>query len=207
MPPKFKLTKDQIIGAAMEIAGESGIEAVTARELGIRLGVSSRPIYSVYESMEELKREVVKRVFRHFAAEMMVKGESDDPFLCSGINYINYAKKYRQFYRITNVTGHKYHGKEEEQMHIQMIENMRNQPHYSEFTHEEMHDLLTKMWIFSHGLADLVSQGTIPEFNDAFALRMMQEVGEAVIRFKLMLKKGEVQSCTSPVETVVKKKK
>lgn len=207
MPPKFKLTKDQIIDAAMEIAGESGIEAVTARELAKRIGVSSRPIYSIYESMEELKREVVKRVFLHFAAEMMAEKESEDPFLSSGINYINYAKKYRQFYRITNVTGHKYHDKEEEQIYNQMIEHMRNQPYYSEFSHEEMHDLFTKMWIFSHGLADLVSQGTIPEFTDDFALRMMSEVGESVIRFKLMLKKGEVDHCCSPDEAVIKKQK
>jgi AcrR family transcriptional regulator len=205
MAPKFKVTKDQVLDSAMKIANESGLEAITARELANRLGVSSRPIYSVYASMEDLKREVVKKVFALFAAEMVKDNGIGDPFMRGGLNYINFAKKFPQLYRINNVTGHKYHGKEEEAIYNQMVETVRAQTCYSEFSHEEMTMLFTKMWIFSHGLADLISQGTIPEFTDEFALRVMKETGEAVIRFQLMLKKGEVQTRVCSPDHVIKK--
>jgi len=207
MPPKAKVTKEQIIAAAMEIAKESGIEAVTARELGNRMGVSSRPLYSVYASLEELKREVVKRVFRHYIGEMEKDNGITDPFLRGGLNYIHYARNFREFYRINNVTGHKYHDKEVGEMFREMVEKVRSQASYSEFTHEEMTGLFMKMWVFTHGLADLCSQENRSEFSDELILKLMKEVGEAVVRFELMIKKGEVTRCGSAEEASSQKKK
>lgn len=43
MPPKPKFTREEIIAAALEIVSEKGIEALTAKELGEKLGSSARP--------------------------------------------------------------------------------------------------------------------------------------------------------------------
>ena len=55
MPPKAKFTRDEILEMAFQIAKEEGIDAVTARELGSRLGSSARPIFTVFENMDEVK--------------------------------------------------------------------------------------------------------------------------------------------------------
>ena len=54
MPPKPKFTKEEIVAAALELVSEKGIEALTARELGVRLGSSARPIFTAFNSMEEV---------------------------------------------------------------------------------------------------------------------------------------------------------
>lgn len=54
MPPKAKFSREEIISAALQLVREGGVEAVTARELGARLGSSARPIFTVFESMEEV---------------------------------------------------------------------------------------------------------------------------------------------------------
>ena len=61
MPPKAKFTKDEILNTALSITEESGIDAVTARELGKRLGSSARPIFTVFESMDEIKHSVIMK--------------------------------------------------------------------------------------------------------------------------------------------------
>ena len=58
MPPKVKFTSNEIIEAAVKITREKGIAAVTAREVGATLGVSSRPLFTYFDTVEELKREV-----------------------------------------------------------------------------------------------------------------------------------------------------
>ena len=58
MPPKAKFTKREIVEAASEIAEKSGIAAVTAREVGAALGVSSRPLFTYFDSVDDLKKEV-----------------------------------------------------------------------------------------------------------------------------------------------------
>ena len=58
MPPKPKFTREEVIDAALEIVSEKGMEALTSRDLGARLGSSARPIFTVFQNMEELQREV-----------------------------------------------------------------------------------------------------------------------------------------------------
>ena len=59
MPPKAKFTKNEIVDAAMQIVREQGLEAVTSRELGKRLGSSACPIFTVFSNMEEVKSEII----------------------------------------------------------------------------------------------------------------------------------------------------
>lgn len=66
MPPKPKFTKEEIVAAALELVSEKGIEALTARELGTRLGSSARPIFTVFNSMEEVQEEVRAAALKRF---------------------------------------------------------------------------------------------------------------------------------------------
>lgn len=66
MPPKPKFTKEEIVAAALELVSEKGIEALTARELGARLGSSARPIFTVFHSMEEVQEEVRAAALKRF---------------------------------------------------------------------------------------------------------------------------------------------
>lgn len=54
MPPKAKFTREEIIAAALEVAREKGMKAVTAREVGRYLGTSSSPVFVAFSSMDEL---------------------------------------------------------------------------------------------------------------------------------------------------------
>ena len=58
MPPKPKFTKEEIVAAAVEIVRQEGEDALTARSLGNKLGASARPIFTVFNSMDEVKESV-----------------------------------------------------------------------------------------------------------------------------------------------------
>ena len=66
MPPKPKFTKEEIVAAALTLVSEKGIEALTARELGNRLGSSARPIFTVFDSMEEVQQAVRAAALKRF---------------------------------------------------------------------------------------------------------------------------------------------
>lgn len=66
MPPKPKFTKEEIIAAALKLVSEKGMDALTARELGLRLGSSARPIFTVFQSMEEVQRQVRQAAMERF---------------------------------------------------------------------------------------------------------------------------------------------
>ena len=66
MPPKPKFTKEEIVAAALALVSEKGMEALTARELGLRLGSSPRPIFTVFQSMEEVQQQLRQAAMERF---------------------------------------------------------------------------------------------------------------------------------------------
>ena len=99
MPPTAKYTKEEIINAAVEIAREKGIEAVTARELAARLNVSTRPVFTYFETIEDVKKEV-RKTAREIYGQYIEKGlKNPVPFLGTGMEYINFAKNEKMLYK------------------------------------------------------------------------------------------------------------
>ena len=76
MPPKVKFQKEEIIEAAVSITRQKGIGAVTAREVGAVLGVSSRPLFTYFDTVDELKREVytyAKNLYQEYIKTGLIK--------------------------------------------------------------------------------------------------------------------------------------
>ncbi|MBR3148697.1 MAG: TetR/AcrR family transcriptional regulator [Eubacterium sp.] len=99
MPPKVKFTKDEIIEAAVNITRKSGINAVTAREVGASLGVSSRPLFTYFDTVDELKREVyhyAKRLYKECVENGL---RMPIPALGVGQQYIRFAKEEPELYK------------------------------------------------------------------------------------------------------------
>lgn len=104
MPPSVKFTKDEIIDAALAITREKGIDAVTAREVAKGLGVSTRPIFTHYESMDELRRDVRERA-KGCYRDYIERGLREPiPFLGVGQSYIRFAREEPQLYRLIFLT-------------------------------------------------------------------------------------------------------
>lgn len=91
MPPKAKFTREEIIETAFQLARSDGLEKITARELGKRLGSSARPIFTVFESMEEVKAEVIARA-KELYKQYVKKGlQEEKAFGGVGAAYITFA--------------------------------------------------------------------------------------------------------------------
>ena len=65
MPPKPKFTREEIVAAALELVSEKGMSALTSRDLGARLGSSARPIFTVFNSMEEVQASLVAHLVKN----------------------------------------------------------------------------------------------------------------------------------------------
>ena len=99
MPPKAKFSRQEIIEAAVRITREKGINAVTAREVGAVLGVSSRPLFTYFDTVDALKREVyvyAKNVYKEYVANGL---KMDIPALGVGQQYLKFAREDPELYK------------------------------------------------------------------------------------------------------------
>lgn len=100
MPPKAKFTKEEIIDAALQIARTRGMEAITARDVAAQLGVSTRPIFTYFSTMEEVRREVYASAERLYGERIAHGLQNRRPFLGVGVEYLRFAQEEPQLYRI-----------------------------------------------------------------------------------------------------------
>lgn len=104
MPPKVKFTKQEIIDAALETVRENGTDGLTARNIARRLGTSSHPIFTYYDTITELKRDVftaANEIHRKYIGQGL---KEKIPFLGVGRKYLAFAKEEPELYRLLYLT-------------------------------------------------------------------------------------------------------
>ena len=98
MPPKVRITKEEIIEAALRIVRESGDEALNARNVAAALGCSTQPVFSNFPSMVELRLAVVERADMLYESYIKEEIESEKypAYKASGMAYIRFAVEEKQ---------------------------------------------------------------------------------------------------------------
>ena len=76
MPPKVKITKEDIINAAVSLVRENGADALNARTVASLLGCSTQPVFSNFATMDELRLAVAEKADE-------ICNESVSPYTCS----------------------------------------------------------------------------------------------------------------------------
>lgn len=184
MPPKAKFTKKEIIAAALEMVKEDGIEILTARALGERLGSSARPVFTLFDGMEEIKAEVInaaKRLYERYEDDGMC---GEQAFKGSGIGYIKFAAEQPKLFRLlfmTEISGAPDHEKV-----LPVIDGYYEkilasvQSEYG-FGRETAKKIYHHLWIYSHGIASLVAMN-VCSFSEETVSEMLNDVGAGIIR-------------------------
>ena len=104
MPPKVKFRKEEIIQAALNAARKKSLDAVTCREVARELGVSTRPIFTYYHTMEQLKRDVYDMAKEHYRAYIQRGLTEPIPFLGLGQQFIRFAREEPELYKLLFLT-------------------------------------------------------------------------------------------------------
>lgn len=100
MPPKAKFTKEQITKAALGVVSEKGAQALTAKELGAALGTSTTPIFTVFNSMQEIQDEVMLAAMERFEEYAHKAAHIKPVFKQVGMQMILFAKEEPKLYQL-----------------------------------------------------------------------------------------------------------
>lgn len=154
IPTVTKISKDMILDTAFEIARTSGLDKVSNREIAKRLNCSIRPIYYQFKNVEEMNNELIKRIWKYFYDYIFTKRDENIPeYKKTGINYIEFACKEKELFKILFMTNDKYMPDDDE--------NFKRISEYIKISgkvkENEIKLFHYKMWIFTHGLASLLA--------------------------------------------------
>lgn len=159
MPRSAQFTQEEVINAAVQIVESEGIEKLTARSLGKKLGSSSRPIFTTFKSMEEVFDGVLN--FAESLYQTYVRSGLLKPIAFKGVgeSYIRFAEEHPKLFRLLFMRERaelpdlkSILGLIEESYSI--ILNSITENYSVDETFAK--DLYFQMWIYSHGIAVLI---------------------------------------------------
>ncbi|MBQ6510120.1 MAG: TetR/AcrR family transcriptional regulator [Flexilinea sp.] len=105
MPPKVKFQKEDFVTAGLNVVREKGNDALTAREVAARLGVSTRPIFTYYDTMDQLKQDVFEMAEEQYRDYIEQGLTRPIPFLGVWQQYLHFAKEEPELYRLLFLDG------------------------------------------------------------------------------------------------------
>lgn len=102
MAPKVKVTREDIIKTTLELVRKHGADYINARAIASALECSTQPIFSNFNSMEELQEETILCAYGLYLDFIKSEIESGEypQYKAFGMAYIRFAKEERELFKL-----------------------------------------------------------------------------------------------------------
>lgn len=165
MPPKVKITKEDIVQTTLSLVREKGESAINARAIAATLQCSTQPIFSNFATMEELQQATLKAAHDCYLDFLRREMESGvyPPYKSFGIAYIRFAKEEKELFQLLFMCDRQ--GEDlvptvDFDASIDMIMSANG------VTREQAERMHMEMWIFVHGVATMIATSFLtPEWE------------------------------------------
>ena len=102
MPPKVKVTKEDIIKTALGLVRKSGESVLNARSIAAELGCSTQPVFSNFTTMEELQQALIVAAYDEYLGFIAREVESGKypRYKAFGMGYIRFAECEKELFKL-----------------------------------------------------------------------------------------------------------
>ena len=155
MPPKVKITKEDIIKTAVALVRENGEVALNARSIASALGCSTQPVFSNYRTMEELKQAVLAEAIKIYGEYLQKEKESGlyPPYKAGGMAYIRFAKEDNALFKLLYMRDRTEDAiRREDALFDQMTEMVQQN---TDLNYDRARVFHLEVWAFVHGIATM----------------------------------------------------
>lgn len=173
MPAAKKVTREEIVDAAIEVLRDGGFSSVNARSVAKKLGCSTQPIYFSFKNMDELKNaltERAKEAHTRLVRNSLREHEGNDSRYSSyGMGFVKFAAEEKHLFRWLYLEGGQSGAYQNDVLLSEVLDVIEDEFGYSRELAQRFHQ---DMVYFSYGLAILANTGHLPlsdeELREAF---------------------------------------
>lgn len=158
MPAIKELSKEHIVKVAVKMVNETGWDSVNARSLAKKLNVSTKPLYRIYNNMDEIKEDIYKEISRQYDEFINSRIDNKKALITLCIAYVEFAQEYKNLFislfLSNNLKWQNFENVLDEKWNQSTIINLVNKHGYS---FEEAKNLFMNLWLYANGLATLIA--------------------------------------------------
>ena len=173
MPAVRKVSKEQIINAAVDVLRDDGFSAINARSVAKKLGCYTQPIYFSFRNMEELKAALTERAIQMHTQRvrdsLRIHEGNDSRYSSYGMGFVKFAAEEKQLFRWLYLEGEQLGPYQNDVLTSEVISVITEEFGYEEDVARRFHQ---DMVYFTYGLAILANTDhlhlTEAELREAF---------------------------------------
>lgn len=173
MPAVRKVSKEQIIDAAVDVLRDDGFSAINVRSVAKKLGCSTQPIYFSFRNMEELKAALTERAIQMHTQRvrdsLRIHEGNDSRYSSYGMGFVKFAAEEKQLFRWLYLEGEQLGPYQNDVLTSEVISVITEEFGYEEDVARRFHQ---DMVYFTYGLAILANTDhlhlTEAELREAF---------------------------------------
>ena len=159
MPPKIKVTGEEIVDAALEIVRNSGADAINARNVAAALNCSTQPVFSNFATMEQLRLAVVQKAYERYLTyvEQDTKAGKYPAYKASGMAYIRFAKEEKELFKLLYMRDRRNTPDKWGDEHFSSMASFVQS--YTGLNEADAALFHFEMWAYVHGIATMFATG------------------------------------------------
>ena len=156
MARKKEIGRNKILSIAYKMVVKDGIESLTARNIAKAGHFSTQPLYLEFNSMEDLRKEVLRKIADNLKNNILQKSYTGKPLIDMDLSYIDFAKEEENLFRAMFVDG-KFGSKIIADTLINFgIEKFKEQYPDSNYSEDKIRSVVIANWITTSGIASLI---------------------------------------------------
>ena len=185
MPPKAKITKEMILNTALEITRDSGFDAVNARSIAGRLQCSTRPIFTCYKNMNEMKADFLNFAFDFYTTYVTDYGSHANVRSCLilPLSYVEFAGEETNLFKLLFIDDMELDMADAKDFYNE-IGNKQKAIAFSKdigIEFESAKTIFLDLFLYTHGIAVLTAAGKI-SLDSSSIENMVSNMLSALIR-------------------------
>lgn len=156
MPPKVKITREDIIKTAIELVRANGEEAINARAIAAALNCSTQPVFSNFATMDELQDALIIAAYEIYFEFLKAEAESGKypQYKSLGMAYIRFAKEEKELFKLLFMRdreGQELTAAPDFEASVEIIMRANG------VTREKARLMHLEMWTFVHGIGTMLA--------------------------------------------------
>ena len=102
MPPKIRITKEDIVNAALELVRVNGEQAINARAVAAALNCSTQPVFSNFATMDKLREAVIAGAYERYLGFQKREAERGEypRYKAFGMAYVRFAREEKELFKL-----------------------------------------------------------------------------------------------------------
>lgn len=181
------ISKEELLKVALKMVEKDGLDSINARDLAKNAGISTKPIYRLYSSLDDLKEDVNNIIKKEYDEFLKKRIDNKNALITLCVSYVEFALMHKNYFRSmflsNNLNWKSVDNVLNEKWNQGAIINLVNK---GGLTFEEAKSLFMNLWLYANGLATLIACNDILIDNKEILIKIVKMYKELTKNIKLL---------------------